>query len=47
MELAEAVCEQLGYTPVFQYIVWDKKDEYLDNGRMSISGLAHTFTADR
>ena len=34
MELAEAVCEQLGYTPVFQYIVWDKKDEYLDNGKV-------------
>ena len=34
VELAEAVCEQLGYTPVFQYIVWDKKDEYLDNGKV-------------
>ena len=38
VELAEAVCEQLGYTPVFQYIVWDKKDEYLNNG---------SFRADR
>lgn len=34
VELAEAVCEQLGYTPVFQYIVWDKKDEYLDKGKV-------------
>ena len=34
VELAEAVCEQLGYTPVFQYIVWDKKDEYLDTGKV-------------
>lgn len=34
VELAEVVCEQLGYTPVFQYIVWDKKDKYLDKGKV-------------
>ena len=34
VELAQVVCERLGYTPVFQYIVWDKKDEYLDNGKV-------------
>lgn len=34
VELAEAVCDQLGYTPEFQYIVWDKKDEYLDKGKV-------------
>ena len=30
VELAEAVCDKLGYTPVFLRITWDKKDEYLD-----------------
>ena len=34
MELAEAVCDKLGYTPVFLRITWDKKDEYLDNGEV-------------
>ena len=34
VELAEAVCDKLGYTPVFLRITWDKKDEYLDNGEV-------------
>lgn len=34
VELAEAVCGKLGFTPVFQRIAWDKKDEYLDKGQV-------------
>ena len=34
VELAKLVCKKLGYTPVFQYIKWDKKDEYLDSGQV-------------
>lgn len=40
VELAEAVCEQLGYTPVFQYIVWDKRMNIWTMGRWTVCGEA-------
>ena len=32
VELARAACDRIGYTPSFQLVVWNEKDDYLEQG---------------
>ena len=32
VELAEEACRRMGYEPVFKYIEWNQRDEYLEEG---------------
>ena len=32
VELARAACERIGYTPSFQLVIWNEKDDYLEQG---------------
>ena len=41
-ELAQEACRRIGYEPVFTQIVWEDKDEYLEEG--SVDCLWGSFT---
>lgn len=32
VDLARAACDRIGYTPSFQLVVWNEKDDYLEQG---------------
>lgn len=42
VELAQEACRRIGYEPVFTQIVWEDKDEYLEEG--SVDCLWGSFT---